>query len=686
MAQDNQLVLEIVLDDGSIQRGFAKVKSSGEDAAQGIGSKFKGALSNIQNPTDILSSITLIKKAFDAVSVVAEKAFNFVLLGEQVKATNAQFEFLAQNAGIAGDALKQQLNDASAGLADTTDLLQAASEGFVKFGDGARRLPEVLSLARQVTAVFGGELTQNFENLNNAIAAGSSRALKAVGIYLDTDNVLKEYAKTLGITTDALTQSEKQQAILNATLADGEKRYKGVDLNLRATTDSFTRFKNLGKDALEGVALVSTSIFGPAFETVFDKASKILEAFNIAVTGKFGAGADKARADVELLKSAIEELEFRTTKSFSITDNANLPKLRARLSSLREELRLANITVEALSGSLSDPRQSVAALTNRANDIISLIQRQKDASEKANEDRLKKDQEFNTKLQQLTQQRIQAETESAKLITDPYQRSLEQRELLQQQQVINEEAFFNRLKEIRTRYGADNLVDQQKRDALTLESQNLFLAQQQNLENQYAELNKNILANSAKTRSSFVEQYKAGLKEMGVSTASVLGQAIPAGFAAFGRALATGQDAAKEFGKAFIGVIGGIAIQLGQFYIAKGIALLADPITAAAGPGLIAAGAGLSVLGGFLQGLGGGSTAPTPPQSAGGGGAADFTVPPSTNELTESDQLTRTADTAVTVNISGDVLDSDETGLRITKILNDAFDKQGVVIRRGVFA
>jgi hypothetical protein len=58
---------------------------------------------------------------------------------------------------------------------------------------------------------------------------------------------------------------------------------------------------------------------------------------------------------------------------------------------------------------------------------------------------------------------------------------------------------------------------------------------------------------------------------------------------------------------------------------------------------------------------------------------------PSTT-VTEKDQLERKVDTAVVVNISGDVLDSDETGLRITKILNDAFDKQGVVVRRGVFA
>jgi len=40
----------------------------------------------------------------------------------------------------------------------------------------------------------------------------------------------------------------------------------------------------------------------------------------------------------------------------------------------------------------------------------------------------------------------------------------------------------------------------------------------------------------------------------------------------------------------------------------------------------------------------------------------------------------------VNVSILGDVLDSEQSGLRIVDLLNSAFDKQGVVIKRGVFA
>ena len=42
--------------------------------------------------------------------------------------------------------------------------------------------------------------------------------------------------------------------------------------------------------------------------------------------------------------------------------------------------------------------------------------------------------------------------------------------------------------------------------------------------------------------------------------------------------------------------------------------------------------------------------------------------------------------TNITVNVSGDILDSDETGSRIVNLINNAYDKEGIVINRGAVA
>jgi hypothetical protein len=38
------------------------------------------------------------------------------------------------------------------------------------------------------------------------------------------------------------------------------------------------------------------------------------------------------------------------------------------------------------------------------------------------------------------------------------------------------------------------------------------------------------------------------------------------------------------------------------------------------------------------------------------------------------------------VTINGDVLDSDESSMRIVRLINEAYDKKGVVLRQGAFA
>jgi hypothetical protein len=157
--------------------------------------------------------------------------------------------------------------------------------------------------------------------------------------------------------------------------------------------------------------------------------------------------------------------------------------------------------------------------------------------------------------------------------------------------------------------------------------------------------------------------------------------------------LINGGKAWNNFGSTVLGILGDLLINIGQSIIAaseaiKALALaLSNPITGFIG-GLIA-GAALIALGGALKALAGanaggssGSFSPAPAPTFGGGvtdvGGRQATLPEISNEDRE-----RQARQDVQVVIHGDVLDSDETGLRIVDLINKAFDKQGVTVRRG---
>lgn len=190
------------------------------------------------------------------------------------------------------------------------------------------------------------------------------------------------------------------------------------------------------------------------------------------------------------------------------------------------------------------------------------------------------------------------------------------------------------------------------------------------------------------TFKNFVTGFKSGLAEMSVSlmqlgkmVANTFVSGFSNAFASVGKALVNGQDAMSAFGNAILQMLGTIAIQMGQFYIAAGIAAMF--LNPGSGIGMIVAGGALSVLGGVLQALGGGSGGAPSSASSGGVGASQPLGETDTssfmNEMTQ-DQERISPNSGVQVVIQGNVLDRRETGLAIAEIINETFNTNGVTI------
>jgi hypothetical protein len=169
--------------------------------------------------------------------------------------------------------------------------------------------------------------------------------------------------------------------------------------------------------------------------------------------------------------------------------------------------------------------------------------------------------------------------------------------------------------------------------------------------------------------------------EAGKAAFQTFGQGVGQAFSNVGKALQKGEDGLKAFGDALLQTIGQIAVQLGTTFILQGLAYLFAGLPN--GPSLIAAGGALAVAGGVLAASGGGSASAS---GAGGGGVAASpsgggvaTAPGAATDVVDNKPVEPV--TKVAVTIQGNVFDTAETGLRITQILNDAFDQQGVAVR-----
>ena len=167
-----------------------------------------------------------------------------------------------------------------------------------------------------------------------------------------------------------------------------------------------------------------------------------------------------------------------------------------------------------------------------------------------------------------------------------------------------------------------------------------------------------------------------------------MARAISSGIQNVISSLAKGESVFKNFADFVLTTFGDLAIQLGQFYIAQG---LANATLLKQNPGAqIAAGAALVALGSILKsffskGLSG---------AGGGGGVAPVGAEPFPGQTTTPDNLAdpnavqerQQPSTNVNIQVQGSLVHQEELGEFITKTLNESFGKQGVVLTDARFA
>ncbi len=174
---------------------------------------------------------------------------------------------------------------------------------------------------------------------------------------------------------------------------------------------------------------------------------------------------------------------------------------------------------------------------------------------------------------------------------------------------------------------------------------------------------------------------KAGenFKKLGGTMLSSFGNAAGQAFAAFGKAVAKGENALSAFLNSLLASFGAAMIQMGTMYILQGIA--ATWAMQPNGPGLIAAGAALAAFGGILSALGGGGASSAGAGAGGGGGGGGASGAMSADVGGQEDVAAlepRKPETNITVQVQGNILDRRQTGLEIAEVIQETFGTNGI--------
>jgi len=239
---------------------------------------------------------------------------------------------------------------------------------------------------------------------------------------------------------------------------------------------------------------------------------------------------------------------------------------------------------------------------------------------------------------------------------------------------------LKRLKEALADVGKSDLekITQERDERLQLirdgYSQELLSLTQ--FENLKLKIKKDFAIKEAALQAKHVTRQQQLAKDIALASRTALGQGISNSFAAFGSALAKGENALESFGKTALNALGGFMIQLGTLTIAAGVASTQLGISLASfnGAGAIAAGAALVAVGAAVQSMSGGpgeQGTPTNPTSV---------SPVETTDSVGDVAAAQEKQQAVVINIEGQILDPVGTATQIAELLSDVTNSNDILV------
>ena len=166
---------------------------------------------------------------------------------------------MTRNAGMAGDALLKQLTSASRGAIAQVDLMKVANRALIAGGaDIASALPRLLEIARASSIATGQDMGFAYDSLVKGIVRASPKLIDNADIYLKIGDAVGEYAASLGKTVPQLNAQERQIAVLNAVLREGDKFITQMGLSSTMTSEKMKSLPAALKDITVALGELTT--------------------------------------------------------------------------------------------------------------------------------------------------------------------------------------------------------------------------------------------------------------------------------------------------------------------------------------------------------------------------------------------------------------------------------------------
>lgn len=260
--------------------------------------------------------------------------------GAQVKRLSASFDQLAASAGSSSSAIMESLRQASGRTINDSNLMLASNRAMMLgLSSSADELGDLMEVARFRGRAMGLTTAEAFSDIVTGVGRMSPMILDNLGIVVNAETTYANYAASLGKTAEALTDTERKHALLNAVISDGQSQIAAAGGINDDYADSMERAAASVANAKAAVGKwIAPTVAGVADAVTNALASPVEKALQAAQAESANLAMELAAVEREMSDTAVEAQKMdaafvgQNTTLWADTAEGKIAELKARLA------------------------------------------------------------------------------------------------------------------------------------------------------------------------------------------------------------------------------------------------------------------------------------------------------------------------------------------------------------------
>jgi len=213
-------------------------RKAGEDFPKAAGDGAKGGRLLNNTFATMRSKILLVNFAM---AMGIKQLIDFTKQAAKIEAMEMAFGTLSggsEKASIAMTKLKKATN----GTMSEMDLFQQANNAMILgVSKNSDEMAEMFDIAQRLGRALGRDTKSSVESLITGIGRQSRLMLDNIGIIVKADEAYESYANELGTTADKLSDAEKKQAFLTATMESARQKVGLLNEEVLGLQDTYDK-------------------------------------------------------------------------------------------------------------------------------------------------------------------------------------------------------------------------------------------------------------------------------------------------------------------------------------------------------------------------------------------------------------------------------------------------------------